>query len=389
MVFAVLALLFPVMPGLAQGPAHTTKQAAQGNPSPQGTPSIITIETGDIDSSEARIIDQMAKALNQSGNIRIMPVLGQGSVQSIGDLLALKIDAAIVQYDVLAQFKKTQRIPLIQNKLQYIAKLYSQELHVLSRMQYLCLADLDGRKVSFGPKGSGAALTAELVFDAHKVKAQPLYLEQDAAFEKLKKGEIDALVYVGGKPAPLFQRIKYTDRVHFLDVDYSEALQEDYLPGIMTHDDYPDLIAPDETVSTISVGSVLTMAGQRRDSEQFRRMGDFVDAFFSNFDQLKSQAFHGKWQEVNLLAPIQGWTRFPGAQSWLELNGSKLTKAEATPTSAAASPAVVAGEGGGQNNEQMRAMLKKFLETQGVGSNADTNELFDQFVRWYEKQNKQ
>jgi hypothetical protein len=79
-------------------------------------------------------------------------------VQSIGDLLSMQsVNAAVVQSDVLANFKRTQRIPGIQSKLQYITRLYSEEVHVLARMQFMCLADLNGRRVSFGAQGSGAA----------------------------------------------------------------------------------------------------------------------------------------------------------------------------------------------------------------------------------------
>lgn len=366
---------------------QASAQAVQPAPRPAAAPSTIMIATGDIDSTEARIVSEMARSLNDGAGLRVIPMIGQGSVQSVSDLLNIRsVDAAIIQYDVLSQFKKTQRIPLIQNKLQYISKLYSQEVHVLSRMQFTCLADLEGRRVNFGSKGSGAALTAEIMFGAHNVKPQPLYSDLVDAFDKLKRGEIDALVYVGGKPSPTFKNLKYTDRIHYLDVDYVDELQQDYLPAIMTHDDYPDLIAPDETVTTIAVSSVLVMAGHRSQSDQFRRLSVFSDKLFENMNKLRTKDYHEKWQEVNLTAPLSGWTRFPAAQTWIDLNAARLAKADANKAVATGAQTTLSAEPPGQNADKVRAMLKQFLETQGAGNQGDREELFNQFVRWYEKQ---
>ncbi|MDX2263744.1 MAG: TAXI family TRAP transporter solute-binding subunit, partial [Hyphomicrobiales bacterium] len=309
-----VAALFSVS-AAAQGPGPQTR-AAQ--------PATVMVATGDIDSTEARIVSELARALGDGSGLRIIPIVGQGSVQNVSDLLSLRnADAAVIQYDVLSQFRRSQRIPLIQNKLQYIAKLYSQEVHVLARMQFSCLADLNGRTVNFGPKGSGAALTAENIFNAHGVGPQPTYLDHSEALRKLKSGEIDAAVFVGGKPAPLFREAKYTDKLHFLDVEFIDALQEDYLPGIVTNDDYPDLVARDEIVSTVSVASVLVMAGHRSQSEQYRRMAIFAERFLGSLERFKARDFHEKWQEVNVLAPMSGWTRFPAAQAWLDANARR------------------------------------------------------------------
>ncbi len=354
------------------------------------TPANIMIATGDIDSTEARVVSELARLVNDGSGLRVIPMVGQGSIQNIGDLLRIRtMDAAIIQYDVLSQFKKNQKIKLIENKLQYITKLFSQEVHLLSKMQFTCLADLEGRKVNFGPRESGAALTAEIIFSANNIKVQPVYLDQIESLEKLKAGEIDAAFYVGGKPSRIFQGINYKDRVHFLDIDYTDQLQQDYLPGIMTNDDYPNLVAPDETVSTVAVSSVLVMAGHKSNSEQFRRIGAFAGKLFETIPKLKTDEYHEKWKEVNLASPISGWTRFPAAQAWIDANATRIAAAEAN---AAKVTAAAAGQttlsAAGQNPEQVRAMLKQFLETQGTSAPGNREELFNQFVRWYEKQSQ-
>ena len=48
--------------------------------------------------------------------------------------------------------------------------------------------------------------------------------DPDAALIKLKSGEIDAMVYVDGKPVRLFEKLTDKDGVHFLAVPYDRSL---------------------------------------------------------------------------------------------------------------------------------------------------------------------
>ena len=207
--------------------------------------------------------------MDTGNDLRVIPIIGKGSVQNINDLLTLKaVDIAIVQSDVMARYLKSNRQPGIQSRMQYVTKLYSEEFHVLSRMQFLCLADLTGRRVSFGPRDSGVAITAEAVFEANNIAIEPLYLDHEEAIERLKKGELDALVYIGGRPSRAFDGISHKDKVHFLDVEYLPPLQASYLPAIITAEDYPNLVAPNESVATVGVSSVMAIHNWPPQSER-------------------------------------------------------------------------------------------------------------------------
>ena len=46
-------------------------------------------------------------------------------------------------------------------------------------------------------------MTATLLFDGLGIDVRPAHDTQDLALEKLRRGEIAALVYVAGKPARL------------------------------------------------------------------------------------------------------------------------------------------------------------------------------------------
>ena len=152
--------------------------------------------------------------------------------------------------------------------------------------------------------------------------------------------------------------------MHFLDVEFVEGLQRDYLPAIMTHDDYPDLIAPNETVSTIAVSAVMAIYKSPPKSERYRKLERLVDRFFSKFEQFASGPTIAKWQEVTLSAPVAGWTRFPAAQQWLKDH----------PDSAAAK----SGSGPFQGIEPGGPGISAGFGTRETG---DVRELFEKFRR--------
>jgi TRAP-type uncharacterized transport system substrate-binding protein len=237
--------------------------------------------------------------------------------------------------------------------------------------------------VNFGLEGSGTAMTAEVVFDANQVKVQPLYMDQATALEKLKSGEIDATVLVSGKPSTIFQKIRHGDGVHFLDVEFGENLQKDYLPTIMTHDDYPDLIAPNETVGTVAVSAVLAVVATKPGTEQHRRLSRFVESFLSNLDKLRQPARHRKWQEVNPYLQLTGWARFSTAQEWLASNPAPANPAAsiAVPVTGAVAPPIVNTEDAGQ----ARDLFENFIKNRNAPAGENREELFNDFVRWYQQ----
>ena len=69
------------------------------------------------------------------------------------------------------------------------------------------LADLDGKTVAVGSANGGTFVTAIAIFERLNIRPHFLYIEQRVALERLKKGEIDAVVAVEGKPLQEIARI--------------------------------------------------------------------------------------------------------------------------------------------------------------------------------------
>src|SRR5215472_14803865 len=84
--------------------------------------------------------------------------------------------------------------------LQYVTRLYDQELHVLAGPDIQSIEDLKGKKVNFGLPDSRTYTTATAVFRTLDVEPDVMNLPHPLALDRLRRGEISALAYVATKP---------------------------------------------------------------------------------------------------------------------------------------------------------------------------------------------
>jgi TRAP-type uncharacterized transport system substrate-binding protein len=190
-------------------------------------------------------------------------------------------------------------------------------MHVIASKAIRSLRDLDGRTVSVDLPNGGTFVTSLIVFERLGIRPNVVYIEQRIAMEKLRNGEIDAVIAVQGKPSKAVSQFK-DDRFHLVPVDYAKPLQNDYLPATLTAADYPNLISGQEQVDTIAVPAVLAAYNWPPATDRARKLSLFVDAFFTKFPTFQNAPFHPKWKEVSLSAPLPGWQRAPAAQQWLK-----------------------------------------------------------------------
>ena len=277
-----------------------------------------TVITGTIGGTYVQIGADLASALDDGEKLRVLPIVGRGSVQSLADILYLKgVDIGIIRADTLDYLEKKGYASNIKNQLTYITKLYNEEMHVVAPKTIQKLSDLEGKTVAVDLPNGGTFITAITVFERLGIKAKFVYIEQRLAYEKLRKGEIDAMVAVQGVPSKFTTTIK-DDRFHLVPIEYAASLQADYLPSQLKAEDYPALIPAGQRIDTIAVPAILAAFNWDRGTERYRKVERFVQAFFDKFAELQKPPYHPKWKEVVLSAPLTGWKRFPAAQDWLD-----------------------------------------------------------------------
>jgi hypothetical protein len=71
-------------------------------------------------------------------------------------------------------------------------------------------------------------------------------------------------------------------------------------------------------VDTIAVPAVLAAYNWAPNTDRYRKLSQFVDAFFTKFPTFQNPPFHPKWKEVSLSAPLADWQRLPYAEQWLK-----------------------------------------------------------------------
>jgi hypothetical protein len=108
------------------------------------------------------------------------------------------VDLAVTQSDVFEYFRTERKTPNLQNRVHYILRLPIAELHILAKTDIRSLEELRGKKVNFGPAGSGSSLTGTIVFQRLGVEVEQVLIDQQAALQKVQAGEVAALVRVVG-----------------------------------------------------------------------------------------------------------------------------------------------------------------------------------------------
>ena len=289
-------------------------------PDTQAVPptAVLGIISGGLSGTYIRIANDVATVFAEKvPDFRILPIVGRGSLQNVSDILNVRdVDIGIVQSDVLSYLRQRPNLAGLTSNIAYLAKLYDEEVHILGRQEIGSAADLSGKRVAVDVRGSGTALTASVLFDALGITPILVNDDPETALAKLKRGELDALIYVTGKPARLFADAGAG--LHFLPIPLTPALLQTYLPTRLAHADYPALVPEEDPVETVAVGAVMAVYNWPAGTERNARVTRFVDAFFDRLPDLQGPGRHPKWRHVSLTAQVPGWNRFRAAQLWLQ-----------------------------------------------------------------------
>lgn len=315
-----------------------------------------------------RFASEIARNVNDPENLRVLPVVTQGATDNVKDLLYLRgIDIAITNADVLEHFKTVERIPNIDKRINFISEMAISEVHLVVRPEINSIKDLEGKKVSFHTAGAGSSTTAPIVFKRLGINVEPVYINNAIALEKMRTGEIAALVNNGSKPQDLLTKFKNDAGFKLLPIPF-DRFDEYYVPAVLTSDDYPGFIQPGEKIETLGVQTVLAVYNWPSTNDRFRRVQRFIEFYFQRFEGLHKPPYHPKWKSVNLAANVPGWTRYYVADEFLKQMATAKAPTQQPGQPPQGRPQQAARSGGSDAAEQER--------------------LFQQFLEWSRKQGK-
>lgn len=328
---------------------------------------VVELETGRANDISVRMAEEIASIVDDGSTRRVIPIVGKGPLQSLTDLRYLRgIDLAIVPVDALEYARERRYVPGLE-ALTYVLKLYNEEFHLLVGREVKQITDLAEKTVNVDVQGSSTALTATRLFSMLNLNVNLATDSTPIALQKLRNGQIAAVAYVAAKPAMPFQELKSGDGLHLLSIPLPKAVIDTYPPTRITANDYPSLVAPDQTINTIDVGNVLMAADLRMVPDRYRNVANFIDVLFTGFEGLLAPGHDPKWGEINIGAEVPGWSRHPAAVQWLQRNIQ------------VAAP---------QNTDDLKALFARFVDERRQASgtapltDADKDTLFEQFRAW-------
>jgi len=344
-----------VISGLASASAQTAPPAGPARVNTR----TVGIISGGADGTYIRIAADLANVLDGE-DLRVLPMIGRGSLQNLRDIMFLRgVDIGIVQMDAREQLKAENLQDDASKRLRFITRLYNEEIHIIANRDITDIRQLDGKKVNIDKDGSGTNLTARLIFEKLGIKPDLTTFDQASSYAKLKSGEIQAAIYVAGRPVRAIAEFQTDGRFHLLSIPFEGEIAESYFPARFENTDYPQLVDPDKPVDTLAVGSLLAVFNWPENSDRYNRVRRFVNAFFSRFDEFLQPGRHPKWKEVNLAADVPGWERVKPAQDWLN-----RVAARGTPAQAKGFDDFISSRGLTVTPEEREALFREFLAWQ-------------------------
>ena len=373
--WAVLSASAVIAPAFAQKVPESLKQSGYTEAAIKDKRNAwaVGVAGGLMSGTYMTFADELAKAVDDGDNLRVLPMVTYGAASNIDDLLYLRgVDVAVTQSDVFEYFKTERKISNLNNRIHYIIRLPVSEVHILARRDIKSLEDLRGKKVSFGPAGAGSSLTGTIIFQRLGIQVQQVNVDTSAAMQQLKTGELAAMIRLVGKPIDFFARIPAEAGLHLLPIPFSKAFADYYTIGEFTADQYPNLMPEGQSkVHTIAVPAVLAAFNWAKGTERQKKIERLTERMFANWSKFQKPPFHPKWRDVNLAATVPGWTRLESAER-------ELQKLEASQPATNASSNL---------NSEFQSYLQRSDNKRDAQRTPQSRDaLFSEFLAWRDRQ---
>jgi TRAP-type uncharacterized transport system substrate-binding protein len=323
----------------------------------------VGVAGGQLSGTYMTFANEMAEVLDDGDNLRVVPIVTYGAASNLDDLLYLRqVDVAVTQADVFDYFRTQRKISNLEHRVNYIVRLPVSEMHVLGRSEIQTIEDLRGKKVSFGPAGSASSLTGTIVFQRLGVQVEQVLYDNPTALQKLKSGELTALVRVIGRPIDFFAKIPANSGLHFVPIPFSKTFADYYTLGELTNKEYPTLVPEGQPVDTIAVPAVLAVFNWQKGNDRYRRVERFVERLFTKWEKFREPPRHPKWRDVNLAATVPGWNRWGPADEMLRRIRPKELDAQVASSDFSAFLKNSGSAAANLTPEQREALFREFLQ---------------------------
>ena len=305
-----------MLTALFAGPAAAKSQSEDAirQKANAGTVSLITGGVDGVSNTYQQLASDLASVLDAKSELRVLPIIGYGSLQNIEDMLYLKgIDVGMVHSDVMRHMEQKQVLPGARNRLRYVTKLYDEQLHVLANTKYTDVRKLNGQTIIVGRPGSGNEMSALTLLRDLRLKVKIIHVEFDEGVQQVRDGRAAAMVVVTRKPSSKLRKIKANSGLHFLPVPMTKTVLRTYFPDPLTAEDYPNLVSPGKPVETARMAAILAVYNWKDKSLRYANVTKFIRTFIGKLDQLSQASRKDVWQKLDLTGKVKGWQQYEPA----------------------------------------------------------------------------
>ncbi|MEM7633817.1 MAG: TAXI family TRAP transporter solute-binding subunit [Pseudomonadota bacterium] len=309
-----LIMLAPVLSS-APASAQDQSEAAIRERANAGKVTLITGGVDGVSNTYQQLAGDLASVLDVKSELRVLPVIGYGSLQNIEDLLFLKgIDVGMVHSDVMRHMEQRGILPGARNRLKYVTKLYDEQLHILANTKYTDVKQLNGQTIIVGRPGTGNEMSALTLLRDLRLKVKLIHVEFKEGVEQVRDGKAAAMVVVTRKPSSKLRKIKAGSDLHFLPVPMTKTVLRTYFPDPLTAEDYPNLVPPGKPVETARMAAILAVYNWADKTARYANVTRFIRTFISKFDQLSTASRKDVWQKLDFTGEVKGWQQYGPAE---------------------------------------------------------------------------
>ena len=166
----------------------------------------------------------LANFVSTKNDFSVTAVTSGGSKANVEDMTSGDVQLGFVQSDVMSYAYHCER--LFDTKVDgfsVVAALYMEQVQIVTTSSAITsVADLKGKTVSIGDRGSGVYFNAVDVLDAYGLTEsdiKPVYQSFGDSADSLKDGKIDAAFIVAGAPTNAITDLATSGNVYLVSID--------------------------------------------------------------------------------------------------------------------------------------------------------------------------
>lgn len=286
-------------------------------------PKTLTFTTGGESGTYYAFGGVLSSFVSGATGLDITVVSSTGSKANIEDMAAGNAQLGFSQSDVMSYAYSGSRLfDSAVKDFSVVAALYMEQVQIVTMNPDIkTAADLKGKKVSIGARGSGVYFNAIDVLEAYGLTESdidPVYQSFSDSAESLKDNKIDAAFIVAGAPTTAITDLSTSGQVYLVSIDdeHAEAL-------CASSPYYTKFTIPASTygltedVSTVAIAAVVLVRNDVSEDDVYK----FVSTIFNNIDKISEQ--HGKGAELSLefASSITDVPYHPGAAKYFVEKG--------------------------------------------------------------------